>query len=62
MSKETKTIRQTELIPAEPIDVYEALMDAKTHTEFTGPKATSIQKSKAKHSLEGIHFREESQA
>jgi activator of HSP90 ATPase len=39
MSKETKTIKQTELFPAEPIDVYEALMDAKKHTEFTGSKA-----------------------
>ena len=41
MSKETKTIKQTELIPAEPVDVYEALMDAKRHSEFTGSKATS---------------------
>ena len=41
MSKETKTIKQTELIPAKPVDVYEALMDAKRHTEFTGSKATS---------------------
>jgi activator of HSP90 ATPase len=41
MSKETKTIEQTELIPAKPVDVYEALMDAKRHTEFTGSKATS---------------------
>ena len=41
MSKETKTIKQTELIPARPIDVYEALMDAKLHSEFTGSKATS---------------------
>ena len=41
MSKETKTIKQTQLIPAKPIDVYEALMDAKRHSEFTGSKATS---------------------
>jgi activator of HSP90 ATPase len=41
MSKDTKTIKQTELIPAKPVDVYEALMDAKRHTEFTGSKATS---------------------
>ena len=41
MSKETKAIKQTELIPAKPVDVYEALMDAKRHTEFTGSKATS---------------------
>jgi activator of HSP90 ATPase len=41
MSKEMKTIKQTELIPAEPVDVYEAIMDAKRHSEFTGSKATS---------------------
>jgi activator of HSP90 ATPase len=41
MSKETKTIRQTELIPAKPFDVYEAFMDEKKHTAFTGSKATS---------------------
>ena len=41
MPNKTKTIRQTELIPAEPIEVYEVLVDAKKHTEFTGSKATS---------------------
>lgn len=40
MSRATKTIRQTELIPATPIDVYETLIDAGKHTEFTGSKGT----------------------
>jgi len=40
MAKETKTIKQTELFPAEPVKVYEALVDPKKHTEFTGSKAT----------------------
>ena len=41
MNKETKTIKQTESIPAKPIDVYDALIDAKKHSDFTGSKATS---------------------
>jgi len=41
MPKKTETIRQIELIPAKPIEVYEALVDARRHTEFTGSKATS---------------------
>jgi activator of HSP90 ATPase len=41
MSKETTTIKQIEMIPAKPIDVYEALVDGKRHSEFTGSKATS---------------------
>jgi activator of HSP90 ATPase len=40
----TEKIRQTELIPAKPADVYEALIDAEKHTEFTGSKATSDQR------------------
>jgi activator of HSP90 ATPase len=40
----TETIRQTELIPAKPADVYEGLIDAEMHTEFTGSKATSDQR------------------
>jgi activator of HSP90 ATPase len=42
--KETRTIKQTELIPAKPIEVYEAFVIAKKHTEFTGSKATSSAK------------------
>jgi activator of HSP90 ATPase len=41
LAKETRSIKQKEVIPAEPIQVYEALVDAKIHTEFTGSKATS---------------------
>jgi len=34
------TIRQTKFIPAEPDEVYNAFMNAKTHAAFTGAKAT----------------------
>lgn len=34
------TIKQKVTIPATPEQVYEALTDAKKHTEFTGSKAT----------------------
>lgn len=40
MAKATKTIRQKELISARPEEVYDALVNAKIHTEFTGSKAT----------------------
>jgi uncharacterized protein YndB with AHSA1/START domain len=40
MSTETSTIRQKTLIPASPDEVYEAFMDAKKHSAFTGSKAT----------------------
>jgi activator of HSP90 ATPase len=36
----TTTIRQTRFFKAEPADVYEALVDPKKHTAFTGSKAT----------------------
>jgi len=36
----TETIKQKVLIPATPIEVYEAFMDAKKHSKFTGSKAT----------------------
>ncbi len=38
-SKGTRTIKQTRFIPAKPIDVYDAFLDAKRHSEFTGSKA-----------------------
>jgi activator of HSP90 ATPase len=44
VSKKTETIRQTELIPAKPVDVYQALIDAERHINFTGSKATSDQR------------------
>jgi activator of HSP90 ATPase len=34
------TIKQTVIIPAAPDKVYEAFMNAKVHSEFTGSKAT----------------------
>ncbi len=33
-------IEQTQFIPAKPEDVYDALMDSKKHSAFTGAKAT----------------------
>lgn len=36
----TKTIRQTVNFKASPHDVYEALMDSRKHSEFTGAKAS----------------------
>lgn len=38
--KATKTIRQSVFIEATPKEVYEALTDAKKHSEFTGSRAT----------------------
>jgi activator of HSP90 ATPase len=40
MSMKVTTIKQKTLIPATPDEVYEAFMDAKTHSPFTGSKAT----------------------
>ncbi len=37
----TKTIRQKVTIPADPMKVYEAYMDAEKHAKFTGSKASS---------------------
>jgi len=34
------TIKQTVIIPADPEEVYEAFVNAKIHSEFTGSKAT----------------------
>jgi len=36
-----KTIRQRVVVPAMPAEVYEAFVDAKKHSAFTGSKATS---------------------
>ena len=41
MTQKTKTIEQTEFISAEPEEVYDAFVNAKKHTAFTGSKATS---------------------
>jgi len=39
MPPETRTIRQKVLIPAAPTEVYDALMDPKKHSAFTGSEA-----------------------
>jgi uncharacterized protein YndB with AHSA1/START domain len=41
MGKEVTTIKQTVIIPASPKEVYDAYVDAKKHSQFTGSKATS---------------------
>ena len=40
MDKPARTITQRQLIPAKPMQVYEALINARKHAEFTGSKAT----------------------
>jgi activator of HSP90 ATPase len=40
MKVETTTIKQKAIIPAAPKEVYEAYVDAKKHSKFTGSKAT----------------------
>lgn len=40
MSLKVATIRQRVVVSASPEEVYEAFMDAKRHSEFTGSKAT----------------------
>jgi activator of HSP90 ATPase len=41
LSEATKGIKQTVFIPATPDQVYDAYIDAKKHSDFTGGKATS---------------------
>lgn len=41
MSMKATTIKQKTLIPATPNEVYDAFMEAKKHSAFTGSKATS---------------------
>ena len=41
---ETRMIKQTVTFKAAPHDVYEALMDSKKHTKFTGDKASISRK------------------
>jgi activator of HSP90 ATPase len=44
MSTKTRTIRQKASIPAAPDEVYDAFVDAKKHSAFTGSKAMSDSK------------------
>ena len=37
---ETATIEQTEWLPAKPVQVYDAFVNARKHAEFTGAAAT----------------------
>ncbi len=46
MKKET--IKQRVIIPATPREVYEAFVDAKKHSAFTGSKATGVGRIGAK--------------
>ena len=48
MNENTTTITQKVIIPALPEEVYEALLDAKKHSKFTGSKATGKAKVGAK--------------
>jgi activator of HSP90 ATPase len=41
---ETKTLKQTVTFKTNPHEVYEALMDSKKHSKFTGDKATVSRK------------------
>src|SRR3989337_3519872 len=40
MKPKTTTLRQNAVIPAPPSQVYDAFVDSKKHSEFTGSKAT----------------------
>jgi uncharacterized protein YndB with AHSA1/START domain len=40
MKQKTTTIIQKVVLPASPEEVYDAFMDARKHSEFTGSKAT----------------------
>jgi uncharacterized protein YndB with AHSA1/START domain len=44
----TTTIRQKRVFPAKPIDVYNAMMNPKIHSEFTGSKTTGSARVGAK--------------
>jgi activator of HSP90 ATPase len=40
MNLKMTTIKQKVVVPATPEEIYDAFMDAKKHTQFTGSKAT----------------------
>ncbi len=48
MKRKTSKIMQRILIPASPEEVYDALLDPKKHSEFTGSKSTGKAKVGAK--------------
>lgn len=41
---ETTTITQTVIIPAKPVQVYDAFVNSKKHEAFTGAKATGARR------------------
>jgi activator of HSP90 ATPase len=47
----TKTIKQSVTIKANPHEVYEALMDSRNHSKFTGEKASISRKVGGKFSI-----------
>jgi len=42
MKRRVKTITQTVVVPAQPADVYDAFVNARTHAAFTGAAATGV--------------------
>jgi len=57
----TKTIRQSVTFKASPHAVYEALMDSRKHSKFTGAKAKISRKVKGRFTaydgyIEGVHL------
>jgi activator of HSP90 ATPase len=57
----TRTIRQSATFRASPHDVYEALMDSRKHSKFTGAKARISRKVGGRFTaydgyIEGIHL------
>jgi uncharacterized protein YndB with AHSA1/START domain len=42
MAAKTKSIKQKQIIPAPPEAVYDCLVNARKHSEFTGAKATGL--------------------
>jgi uncharacterized protein YndB with AHSA1/START domain len=51
-----KTIKQTIIFKASPHDVFEALMDSKKHSEFTGDKAVISRKVGGKYRAYGDYI------
>jgi activator of HSP90 ATPase len=53
----TKTIRQSVIIKATPREVYDALMDSRKHSRFTGARARMSRKMGGKFSAFGNYIR-----
>ena len=49
MAEKTKTIRQRVFFPGvKPVEIYDALINAKKHSAFTGAKATGVARAGGK--------------